>query len=277
MALARRDAVPAAVRRVAQVRPASADAVQVVPGRSHRPRAPLPHVARGVVKAVAVGGKASTGQVPRHPSAPVSSVGKVPCQTFIRCSPAGSRSSPQGNGEPTSPPRAACSHSASVGSRPPHHAAYASASRRDTCTTGWSPRSDTDECGPFWVRPVSAVHLPPPRRGRHPAGRGEVVGEEAGEHERPAESFRVGHVPGRRDEHIERGVADRAPAHAVRRDLGLAHRPLLGVVRVVAADESAPAGERDQAVVRMPVTTRRRAFQGRGIPGAPGRGAAARH
>ena len=45
--------------------------------------------------------------------------------------------------------RAAYSHSASVGERVPDHAQYDVASFHDTCTTGWSTRSDTSDCGPF--------------------------------------------------------------------------------------------------------------------------------
>ena len=84
---------------------------------------------------------------------------------------------PHGNGSPTSPPRAACSHSASVGSRPPHHAAYASASRRDTWTTGWSARSATEECGPSgWAQsaPCTSRHhgaAATPRVGAKSSGR----------------------------------------------------------------------------------------------------------
>ncbi len=46
-----------------------------------------------------------------------------PSQTFIRCSPPGSSSSPHGNTRCSRPPRAAYSHSASVGSRLPAQAA----------------------------------------------------------------------------------------------------------------------------------------------------------
>ena len=50
--------------------------------------------------------------------------------------PFGTSSSPHANRAPSSPPRAAYSHSASVGSDLPAHVAYASASSYATCTTG---------------------------------------------------------------------------------------------------------------------------------------------
>ena len=53
------------------------------------------------------------------------------------------------------------------------------------------------------MAPVGAVHLPPPRRLGHRAGRLEVVGEVPGEHERPAEALGLGDVAGGVD---ERGV-----------------------------------------------------------------------
>jgi hypothetical protein len=56
-------------------------------------------------------------------------------------------------------------------------------------------------------------------------------------------------VTGRGHERRELRVGDRAGRDAVRRDLDLAHRPLLGVVGVVAADVRESAGERNQAGV----------------------------
>src|SRR5688572_9609537 len=53
----------------------------------------------------------------------------------------GGGSSPQLNRLPSRPPRAANSHSASVGRRLPAHRAYAMASSHDTCTTGCADRS----------------------------------------------------------------------------------------------------------------------------------------
>ena len=50
------------------------------------------------------------------------------------------------------PPRAANSHSASVGSRTPAQAQYACASSHDTCTTGCRSRPSSDDCGPSGVR-----------------------------------------------------------------------------------------------------------------------------
>src|SRR4051795_7910836 len=108
-----------------------------------------------------LGGKASTGQVPTYPSSAVLRVGKRPCQMLHRCAPSGVRSSPQAYRAWWRPPRAAYSHSASVGSRPPAHAQYAVASRHETWTTGWSPRSSSPVPGPSGldqVAPSTAHH-----------------------------------------------------------------------------------------------------------------------
>ena len=94
------------------------------------------------------GGKASTGAVPAKPSAHGVAAGKVPWNTFIMCAPSGSSSSPHGNTMPRRPPRAANSHSASVGRRVPLHAQNAWASFHDTWTTGWSSRPSRSDCGP---------------------------------------------------------------------------------------------------------------------------------
>ncbi len=61
-------------------------------------------------------------------------------------------SSPQTKAAFFSPPRAANSHSASLGSDFPDHAAYASASSYATWTTGWSSRSSTVLAGPSGCR-----------------------------------------------------------------------------------------------------------------------------
>ena len=83
-----------------------------------------------------LGGNSVTGQVPVPTVGALLCRGKTPCQTFIRCSPPGSSSAPHGNGFPLNPPRAAYSHSASVGSRSPAQAQYSCASDHDTWTTG---------------------------------------------------------------------------------------------------------------------------------------------
>ena len=82
------------------------------------------------------GSKAVTGAVPAWPSSTVLTSGKSPCQTLLICRPSGVNSSPQGKSACSSPPRAANSHSASVGRRLPAQAANAAASFHDTWTTG---------------------------------------------------------------------------------------------------------------------------------------------
>ena len=69
------------------------------------------------------GGNAPTGDVPSYPSTRVFSYGNSPCQVFAIAFPFGMSSSPQANSAPSSPPRAANSHSASVGSSFPAQAA----------------------------------------------------------------------------------------------------------------------------------------------------------
>src|SRR5688500_12474632 len=56
---------------------------------------------------------------------------------LARCRPFGVSSSPHGYRARSSPPRAAASHCASVGSDLPTQAAYAQASYQETCVTGW--------------------------------------------------------------------------------------------------------------------------------------------
>ena len=174
--LPRRDPVAPAVGVVTEVRatllhPARAvtrargisSPIALTKGRVEPVRRPLPDVAGHVVEAVAVGReRASPARSPRSRRRRCSAAGKSPCQTFILCSPPGSSSSPQGYAFPSSPPRAANSHSASVGSRAPAQAQYASASCHETWTTGWSSRSAIDECGPSGCAPVGAFDLPPP-------------------------------------------------------------------------------------------------------------------
>src|SRR5215217_6053632 len=87
-----------------------------------------------------LGGKVPTGEVPTQPSAPSLRYGNRPCQVLAINRPLGMASSPHEYTE-VAPPRAAYSHSASVGRRRPAQRAYASASGKATCTTGWSSRS----------------------------------------------------------------------------------------------------------------------------------------
>ena len=157
--------------------------------------------------------------------------GEPPWNTFIRCSPPGSSSSPQGNAVPAAPPRAAYSHSASVGRRVPDHAQYATESPHDTWTTGWSARSVELGLRAFGVAPVGSHDLPPPRRALHAPGGREVVWEEPAEHERPAVAFGVGLPAGGVDERCELRVGHCAPVDRELRELHVVHRTL-AVARV---------------------------------------------
>ena len=65
---------------------------------------------------------------PAYPSLIRFCHGNSPCQVLAIIVPSGANSSPQANTAPSSPPRAAHSHSASVGSALPAHSAYAAAS-----------------------------------------------------------------------------------------------------------------------------------------------------
>ena len=65
--------------------------------------------------------KTLTGDVRSQPSSFKFSCGKSPCQVLARCLPSGASSLPQANSAPSSPPRAANSHSASVGRSLPAH------------------------------------------------------------------------------------------------------------------------------------------------------------
>jgi len=69
-----------------------------------------------------LGGNAPTGEVPTQPSAPSLRCGKAPCQVLAINRPPGAASGPHGYVD-DDPARAAYSHSASVGSRRPAHAA----------------------------------------------------------------------------------------------------------------------------------------------------------
>ena len=104
---------------------------------------PLPHVAGRVVAARSrSAGTSSTGAVPTKPSATRVVAGNVALPHVHAVLAAGFEVVPPGEDAlPSSPPRAACSHSASVGSRLPAQRQYAVASFHDTWTTGWSSRA----------------------------------------------------------------------------------------------------------------------------------------
>ena len=70
-----------------------------------------------------MGGKLLTGEVPRLPGGLRLCHGNSPCQVLAIVLPLGGGSSPQVKTAPSRPPRAANSHSASVGSSLPAHAA----------------------------------------------------------------------------------------------------------------------------------------------------------
>src|SRR5690625_2330923 len=89
----------------------------------------------------ALGGNEPTGLVPIHPFAPIFLYGNFPRHVFAMTTPSGSLVVPQAYGDGREPPPAAYSSSASVGSRPPTHSAYASASAYAMCTTGCFGRS----------------------------------------------------------------------------------------------------------------------------------------
>ena len=76
-----------------------------------------------VARKVLSEGKAVTGEVRSKPSSQRFSCGKLPCQVLAICWPPGVNSLPQANSVPSRPPRAANSHSASVGSSLPAHPA----------------------------------------------------------------------------------------------------------------------------------------------------------
>ena len=181
-----------------------AAAVALPEGRVEPVRGPLPDVPGRVVQPVAVGRRTNRpARCRRKPSARVFWAGKSPCQTFMRCSPPGSSSSPHGNALASSPPRAARSHSASVGSRVAAHALYATASFQETWTTGWSTRPSSVESGP------SGCAQSAPSTFRHhgvcatASVGGKSSGQKTREDERPAVALRLGHVPGRLDERRE--------------------------------------------------------------------------
>ena len=197
-ALPRRDSVAPAVGVVTEVRAALLDParalirstgisspVALTKRRVKPVRRPLPDVAGHVVEAVGVGGNEVTGAIPSKPSAPVFRDGKSPCQTFIRCPPPGSSSSPHGYAFPSSPPRAAKLPLRLV--RKPHARPRAVRIRvvpRDVDDGMIEPLRDRRML-PLGVPPIGALNLAPPR-GLHDAfGGREVIRQQAGEDERP--------------------------------------------------------------------------------------------
>ena len=79
-------------------------------------------------------------------------VAVVSQRTLAMWWPSGLNVSPQTNSAPSSPPRAANSHSASVGRSFPAHWAYAAASANATCTTGCSHNREIELAGPLGWR-----------------------------------------------------------------------------------------------------------------------------
>ena len=72
---------------------------------------------------------------------------------------------------------------------------------------------------PMRMPPIRPEHLPPPRRRRHCGGRFEIIRQQAGEHERPAEAFRFRHIAGGGNKAGEARIGDRQPIHPKRRHL----------------------------------------------------------
>src|SRR5680860_1778291 len=107
------------------------------------------------------------------------------------------------------------------------------------------------------VTPVGSRHHAPPRRGGHGAGRWVVSGQEALEHERPAEALSLSNVAGVGDELSEAVIGDSAAIDAEGSDLDLPYRPLaIGWERaVVAAHAKATAGSATIAAVALESAT----------------------
>ncbi len=124
-------------------------------------------------------GSCPTGAVRDEPALPGAAPREVGAVPGVRHDPAArvAASSPQVYAVPSRPPRAAYSHSASVGRSAPTHAAYAAASSWATWTTGWSGRRFTELPGPSGLRQqapgVQVHHWLRWRRSTGPRGRGE--------------------------------------------------------------------------------------------------------
>src|SRR5262249_21517817 len=95
-----------------------------------------------------LGGKVPTGDVPAPLNRRSRSWGNAPCQVLVMTLPRRRNSSPQAYVVWSSPPRAACSHSASVGNRLSAQSAYACASSQPTWTTGCRSSPPKVEVGP---------------------------------------------------------------------------------------------------------------------------------
>ena len=164
------------------------------PGERVRGLAPFPDVAGGVVQAEAVGlvGVDRAGAVPavgrrvaaREVALPDVHPGRPP----------GSNSSPQGNTLAAVRP----------GRRVPIPPRWAGACRPRRSRRGRRPsrraRPDDPPGPPRWsavrrAAPVGTLDLPPPGGGRHRPGGREVVREQTGEDERPADPLGRGTVP----------------------------------------------------------------------------------
>ena len=113
-----------------------------------------------------LGGNASTGAVPRYPSAPVLPFGNLPWKTFMRCVPPGSRSSPHGNARAG---ESAASRELPLGlgrqSRPRPPAVRHRVEPRDVHHRMVAPRLHVG-VRPLGVAPVGPEHLTPPLRAR---------------------------------------------------------------------------------------------------------------
>ena len=119
---------------------------------------------------------------------PCPAPGSVPWKTFMRCSPPGSSSSPHGKRRLDEPAAGGVlplglGRQARAG---PARRTPARRSRRCGPRDGRVARRRSD-CGPSGWAQSAPSHLAPPRRADDRAGGGEVVGQQAGEDERPAE------------------------------------------------------------------------------------------
>ena len=142
----------------------------------------------------------------------------------MRCSPPGSSSSPQGKTAPSSPPRAAYSHSASVGSRLPAQAQKAGRRPTRRAPRG-ARRGRRGRSADPRVAPVGALDLAPPGRLRDGAGGGKSSGRRPPKtNEQPTRSASV-RSPSPR-EAGEVGVGDRAGVDPERVEGDLPDGPL---------------------------------------------------
>ena len=220
---------------------------------------PLPDVADHVVHAVAVRRKCRHRRGALEAVLVIFCLGNSPCQVFAMCRPPGVNSSPQANSAPSRPPRAANSHSASVGSacrpmwrRPAHR-------ENDTCTTGWLSSALMLLLGPVGMAPVRALHELPPFapiakvdgvlwRCEHQRAGIEHVRQRAGIVFRIGWDLRGGDVTGGADERLELPVCDRRAVNPKAIDGDAVNRRFLRIVLVGAHAERA-AGDPDHVCV----------------------------